>query len=82
MGEGTWISGAPVHATTSEQKDKGTGVWAVVLERAQKVLRTHTELNKVPPLIPLACPEGVQGGGGWRGWGMRWRQPFIWLEPR
>lgn len=82
MGEGTWISGAPVHATTSEQKDKGTGVWAVVLERAQKVLRTHTQLNKVLPLIPLVCPEGVQRVGGMEGMGNEVEQPFIWLEPR
>lgn len=59
MGEGTWISGAPVHATTSEHKDKGTGVWTVALERAQKLLRTNTELNKV-----LRVCGGVDGGDG------------------
>lgn len=28
MGEGPWISGAPVRATASEQEEKGMGVQA------------------------------------------------------
>lgn len=66
VGEGPWMSGAPVHATASEQEENRAGA-GQPLSEGEKVLRARTQLSRVPPpsrWLVLGLCRRVSGGAG------------------